>query len=146
MKSRRLSTTRVSHDPVADSVSRSSSEDDGGTSVWGTTGTICPCELSDTERAIMSELCHKRHLDNFYYEGALSLWMRAKAFYPCDSARLPELLLVALTLTLKYCGPIWTMHAATSIELAQEDWPAMTYSALLKEEMTMCQRLNWEFF
>jgi hypothetical protein len=109
------------------------------------------------ERSIMAKLCSERKLALMYYEGAMSLWMRVRFSYQwrCDGCRrgtscrdcgLIHLLLVALHLTIKYCGCSDTAYHTTSMQQAREKWHHITKQKLIDQEILMCQRLNWMFF
>lgn len=124
--------------------------------------------LTGRERDLMRELCSARKLDLFYYEGALSLWMRVKEAYtwcnaqqqqkqqehcPCSCScrqskecKLLHYLLTALHLTLKYCGPDNVEFHATTLKQAKETWEKLTAKVLFQAEISMCRQLNWVFF
>lgn len=106
----------------------------------------------------MAALCRARSLDPMYYEGALALWMRAKHAYRWDCEALEKCecgpgrcalqhrLLVALHLTIKFCGPTSVEYHATTALQASETWHGLTKTKLYEAEIDMCRVLNWVFF
>jgi len=127
-----------------------------GISVFCQAEPIRISQPTSRERAIMAQLCCERSLEAMYYEGALSLWMRVRSSYQwsceacqnstCTDCHLFHMLLVALHLTIKYCGPADTVYHWTSIRQAQEKWRDLTQLELIQQEVDMCRRLNWKFF
>ena len=114
--------------------------------------------LDDRERTIMSELCSTRKLDQMYYEGALTLWMRVKCLYYWDcrdkqqictckpECKLKHHLLVALHLCMRYCGPTCIEYHNTTVLQGTETWTGLNKDVLFRAELEMCQALNWIFF
>lgn len=117
--------------------------------------TVLP--LTERERTIMSILCRARKLEQMYYEGALSLWMRTKQHYVWNcinqqvcickpECQLKHFLLTALHLSIKYCGPACVEHHATTVLQGSETWTGLTRVKLYEAEIQMCQSLEWVFF
>lgn len=103
--------------------------------------------LTRVERTVASELCSKRRLGNLYYEGTLSLWMRVKSCYPLgDPVYVRRQLLIAMFLTIKFCGPAWTTFEHVTVDAGRADAPELTKDMLLEEELAMCTLLQWKFF
>lgn len=94
------------------------------------------------ERSLATKLCRERNLENFYFCGVMTLFIRCKDLVELQNKM--EVLIGCFTICLKYCGPKWDMGGIQK-QLKRHDIQ-IENKRLQEIEIEILYKLNWNIF